>query len=187
MNRLYFKSREDFRNWLSENHSKEESIWIEYFKDGSKGINYNESLEEALCFGWIDSLIKKVDERIYLRRFSPRRSKSIWSKVNKNLVEKLISEGKMTKYGMEKIEAAKKNGTWESNKKELTREEKNKTINEFREIIVTDDEMIKLFDEKGEKTKLLFANYYFDARTEKTRQRRITRIYNFMTGKINIL
>ena len=89
MKRLSFQSREDFRNWLFENHSDKEPIWIEYYKDDRKGINYIESLEEALCFGWIDSLIKKIDERIYLRRFSHRNDKSKWSKVNKDLVVKL--------------------------------------------------------------------------------------------------
>jgi uncharacterized protein YdeI (YjbR/CyaY-like superfamily) len=186
MIRLSFKSREDFRSWLSENHSSEEPIWIEFYKDGRKGIEYTESLEEALCFGWIDSLIKKVDERIYLRRFSLRNNKSKWSNVNKDLVGKLTAEKRMTKYGIEKVEAAKKNGTWD-HQKELSPGQKDKMVEEFLRIIESDVHMSELFGKKSKRMKQLIAAYYFDAKTEETRKRRKKRISGFLQGKIIIL
>ncbi len=187
MKRLSFRSREDFRSWLSENHSSEEPIWIEYYKDGSKGINYVESLEEALCFGWIDSLIKKVDERIYLRRFSLRNNKSKWSKVNKALVAKLTAERRMTKSGIEKVESAKINGTWHNQKKELSPGRKDKMTEMFLGIIKSDAKLCKLFEQKSKRLKRLIAAYYFDAKTEETRKRRIKRISGFLQGEISIL
>ena len=186
MKRFSFKSRKDFRNWLSENHSSQEPIWIEYYKDGTEGIHYSESLEEALCFGWIDSLIKKIDGRIYLRRFSIRNNKSKWSKVNKELIAKMAAEKRMTKYGRKKIEAAIKNGTWD-NQKESAPGEKDKMIDGFLRILMGDVKMIELFDKKSKRTKQILAAYYFDAKTEETRKRRIKRISEFMKGNISIL
>lgn len=187
MKRLSFQSREDFRSWLSENHSDREPIWIEYYKYGRKGINYTESLEEALCFGWIDSLIKKIDERIYLRRFSHRNDKSKWSKVNKDLVVKLTKEKKMTKYGLEKVKAAKINGAWDGENTELAPGEKNKMVDEFLEVIKSNAKMCKLFVKKSARMKQIIAAYYSDAKTEETRKRRIKRISGFLQGKISIL
>jgi uncharacterized protein YdeI (YjbR/CyaY-like superfamily) len=186
MKQLYFESRESFRNWLIENNSNKESIWIKYFKDGTKGISYKESLEEALCFGWIDSLIKKIDDRIYIRKFSPRSDKSNWSEVNKNLVEILINEGKITEFGLKKIEKAKQSGLWNKIKKEITSENKNNQINIFRKNII-DKDIITLFDKKTDRVKFIVADYYLTAKTDKTRANRIIRIKNYLEGKINIL
>lgn len=106
---------EEWHNWLLENHQKKTEIWLGYYKKSSdkKGVTYRESLEEALCFGWIDGLIKKVDEERYVRRFSPRTSKSIWSQVNKDLAEKLLKENRISPFGKLKIEEAKQNGNWD--------------------------------------------------------------------------
>ncbi len=81
---------------------------------GKTGMNYDEALEEALCFGWIDGIMKKYDEESYVQRFTPRRAKSIWSKINVGKVERLIKEGKMMPSGMEQIEVAKKDGRWDA-------------------------------------------------------------------------
>jgi uncharacterized protein YdeI (YjbR/CyaY-like superfamily) len=187
MKRISFASRNAFRQWLTENRSSKEAIWIEYYKDGSQSINYAESLEEALCFGWVDSLIKKVDERVYLRRFSPRRIDSKWSKVNQDLVKKLIAEGRMTVHGMKKVEAAKKKGAWKTVQKELSADKMNGIIGEFRGIIRTNAGMTGLFDKKSLRMQLLLARYYFDAKAEETRKKRIKRIHDFLRGKISIL
>ncbi len=187
MNRRYFESGEAFRTWLADNCLKSEPVWIEYFKDDTPGVGYRESLEEALCFGWIDSLIKKIDDRIYLRKFSPRLEKSRWSKVNRELAERLIAEGRMTAHGMEKIEAAKKSGRWDGGPAAPSPGELAQMARRFRDIIVDCDGMIALFDKKGEKAKQLLARYYFDARTDATRERRVMRIRDFLEGKISIL
>jgi uncharacterized protein YdeI (YjbR/CyaY-like superfamily) len=95
----------DWRNWLAKNHDREREVWLVYFKAGSgkTNIDYESSVEEALCFGWIDSIIQKIDEEKYARKFNPRRMGSKWSETNKRRVLKVIREARMTKAGMAKI------------------------------------------------------------------------------------
>ena len=109
------ETKEEWHQWLLKNHQVETEIWLVYFKkaSGKSGISYQESLEVAICFGWIDGLIKKVDEERYVRRFSPRKPKSIWSQVNKDLAKKLLKENRITAFGKQKIEEAKNNGNWD--------------------------------------------------------------------------
>ena len=94
----YFNNRKSFRNWLEKNHANSPGIWMIYYKKHSdtQCIEYNEALEEALCFGWIDSIIKKVDDDTYVRKFTPRTNISQWSDLNKRTVLSLIEKGKMT-------------------------------------------------------------------------------------------
>ncbi len=107
-------NRGEWRDWLAENHAKSEGIWFVYFKKqtGKPRVSYDEAVEEALCFGWIDSLPRKFDDERSKLLFTPRKPKSIWSKPNKERVEKLIENGLMTEIGLAKIEAAKKDGSW---------------------------------------------------------------------------
>jgi uncharacterized protein YdeI (YjbR/CyaY-like superfamily) len=92
--------------WLAENGKRTSEIWLVYYKAGTgkPSISYNESLEEALCFGWVDSIIQKIDEEKYARKFTPRKSGSKWSELNKHLAAKLISEGRMTRAGLDKVD-----------------------------------------------------------------------------------
>lgn len=108
------KSREEWREWLTENHDKKQSVWLIYFKKKSNisTIIYSEAVDEALCFGWIDSKSKPIDEYKYMQFFSRRKHDSVWSKINKDKVERLIREGLMTKAGLEVINKAKQNGSW---------------------------------------------------------------------------
>jgi uncharacterized protein YdeI (YjbR/CyaY-like superfamily) len=93
-----------------------ELLLIFYKKETDKpSIDYEAAVEEALCFGWIDSLVKKIDEERYARKFTPRKDKSVWSESNKKRVKKVIKDGRMTEYGLEKIKAAKKSGKWYKN------------------------------------------------------------------------
>jgi uncharacterized protein YdeI (YjbR/CyaY-like superfamily) len=116
---IYFDSRGSFRSWLEKNHHKSLGIWMIFYKKhvNIECIKYNEALEEALCFGWIDSIIKKVDDNQYLRKFTPRTNKSKWSELNKKIVLSLIEKGKMTEEGLKKIDVYLKSGKidWESN------------------------------------------------------------------------
>ncbi len=111
---FYAKTRKDWRDWLQKNHQTEKSVWLVIYKKASKtsSVYYPEAVDEALCFGWIDSLPNKRDENSYYQFFSKRNPKSNWSKVNKEKVKKLISEGLMEKAGYEMIEIAKATGTW---------------------------------------------------------------------------
>jgi uncharacterized protein YdeI (YjbR/CyaY-like superfamily) len=107
-------SREEWRAWLQEHHDKEKSVWLIFYKKEANvsAITWSEAVDEAICFGWIDSIVKPVDEGRYMRFFSLRKAKSVWSKINKEKVQKLTEEGLMTKAGSDMIETAKKNGSW---------------------------------------------------------------------------
>ncbi len=105
---LYFKTREDWRSWLEENQVRKEGIWFVFYKklSGKTTVAYNDAVEEALCFGWIDGKIRSVNEDYYIQWFSPRRSGSRWSKLNISRVQKLITQGKMKQAGLTAYEKA---------------------------------------------------------------------------------
>lgn len=111
---FYPKNRKEWREWLQINHDKKNSIWLIYYKKNARvpTIAYSEAVDEALCFGWIDSIAKPIDEEKFMQFFCPRKEKSVWSKINKEKVDRLIKEGLMTKAGFEIIEKAKQNGSW---------------------------------------------------------------------------
>lgn len=108
------RNRTDWRKWLEKNHQLKQSIWLIYFKSSTKipSISWSEAVDEALCFGWIDSTKKTIDKERYMQYFSKRKPNSTWSKINKEKVAKLIQNNLMTKAGIASIEIAKQNGTW---------------------------------------------------------------------------
>jgi len=114
MRQLYVADREQWRDWLSTNHAAEAGIWLVFYKKETSRptISYEAAVEESLCFGWIDSIIKKVDTARYARKFTPRSDKSEWSQLNKKRANKMIKQGRMTKVGLAKIKTAKKTGLW---------------------------------------------------------------------------
>ena len=111
---LSFRSSSEFRKWLAGNHRQSDGIWLRIFKKGSgePSVTYAEALDEALCFGWIDGLKQSHDEVSWRQRFTPRRPKSGWSKINTQHAERLIKAGRMKAAGQAQIEAAKKDGRW---------------------------------------------------------------------------
>lgn len=112
---VYFVTRMEWRNWLQENSQTEKSVWLILYhkKSNVECVNLIDATEEALCFGWIDSLCKKRDAESYYLTFSPRNAKrSKWSKPNKERAERMIQQGLMTKYGQQLIDIAKSNGKW---------------------------------------------------------------------------
>lgn len=108
------KSREDWRLWLKENHQSKQQIWLIYAKKGSQlpTLSYSDAVDEALCFGWIDSRVQSIDALRYRQQFSQRKVGSVWSKVNKEKVARLITEKRMTPAGLAVINRAKKDGSW---------------------------------------------------------------------------
>jgi uncharacterized protein YdeI (YjbR/CyaY-like superfamily) len=100
---LHFTKREEWRNWLKSNHASVREAWLVFYKkpSGKTRIPYNDAVEEALCFGWIDGKLKKINEDYYIQRFTPRRRDSIWSEINVSRARKMISEGLMMKSGMD--------------------------------------------------------------------------------------
>jgi uncharacterized protein YdeI (YjbR/CyaY-like superfamily) len=111
-----FENEADFWNWLSKNYQQSTSFWLRFYKKESKvpSIHYDEAVDVALCFGWIDGLANKYDEESYLVRYTPRRPKSVWSKINVAKVNKLIDQKRMQPSGLAKVDAAKEDGRWKA-------------------------------------------------------------------------
>ena len=112
---VYAKTREEWRNWLEQNGQLEKSVWLVLYHKKSKVqcITLSEATEEAICFGWIDSLAKKRDAESYYLTFTPRNPKSKWSKPNRERAERMIESGLMTSQGQKLIDTAKNTGKWE--------------------------------------------------------------------------
>ena len=109
-----FADADAFAAWLAGHHDKADEVWIKIHKvrSGLPSITPKEAIDVALCWGWIDAVRKSFDASSYLQRYTPRRAKSIWSKINVANVERLISEGRMTEHGLREVEAARKDGRW---------------------------------------------------------------------------
>ncbi|PPS77567.1 YdeI/OmpD-associated family protein [Streptomyces sp. MH60] len=113
---LSFATQDEWETWLEEHHEDGTGIWFRIPKNGSgaDGVDYAHALESALCYGWIDGQKKKQDERYWLQRFTPRRSGSKWSKVNREKATELIKAGRMRPAGQREVDRAKKDGRWEA-------------------------------------------------------------------------
>lgn len=116
LRRYHFKSYVEFEDWLDENWQQPESIWLMFAKkdSGQTSITYEEAREVALRYGWIDGLINKWDDRFYLIKFSKRRRRSTWSKINRDIVEELIEQGRMHENGLGEVKKAKADGRWDA-------------------------------------------------------------------------
>ena len=111
---LPFESKKKFADWLTKNHDKSAGLWVKIAKkaSGISTVTYAEALDVALCYGWIDGQKGSFDEQYFLQKFTPRRAKSIWSKINVGHVERLIASGEMKPSGLKAVEAAKQDGRW---------------------------------------------------------------------------
>jgi uncharacterized protein YdeI (YjbR/CyaY-like superfamily) len=113
---LYFKNDKEWRNWLHENHHLSTGVYLIFYKVSSEfeSMRWEEAVQVAICYGWIDATVKKIDDERRRQMFTPRNDKSVWSKLNKTYIEKLLQENLIHESGLKKIETAKKNGSWES-------------------------------------------------------------------------
>ena len=170
----YAKDRKAWRAWLKKHHNKAPGVWLVYYKkeSGKSRLPYADAVEEALCFGWIDSTSRPMDEERYMQLFTPRKPKSVWSALNKQRVEKLIANGQMTEAGLEKIAVSKKNGHWEK-------------IDQVEAFVIPDDLAKELkkskdaqafYDTLGKTNKKYILYWLNNAKREETRARRIEEI-----------
>lgn len=125
---FYPTNRKAWRLWLIKNHRSKQSVWLVHYKKitGKPTISWSDAVDEALCFGWIDSTRKSIDHEKFIQFFGKRKATSVWSKINKGKIEQLIAEGLITKAGFESIETAKQNGSWN-------------ILNEVEELIIPKD------------------------------------------------
>ena len=173
-----FETREDFRTWLENYGTTKEGIWIIFGKTKQiKTLSAEEALEEALCFGWIDGLINSIDEHKYKKYFSKRRKRSKWSEKNKSLVEKLIKENKMTEAGLRIINEAKRNGEWE---KIQDRSISDIQKSEFENKISLEITAFNNYCTLSQSVQKQFIGFYFEAKKEETRQKRLEKIIGLL-------
>ena len=167
-------SREDWRKWLEKNHKSAHSIWLVYYKASTKiaSLSWSEAVDEALCFGWIDSTKKTIDEERYMQYFSKRKPKSNWSKINKDKVDILFQNNLMTKAGLDSIEIAKQNGSWT-------------LLNDVEALIIPEDLEVALanfegateyFDSLSKSSKKILLYWVISAKRKETRQKRVLEI-----------
>ncbi len=154
---FYPKDRNAWRNWLNQNHKKFPGIWLVFYKAGTSKprLPYDDMVEEALCFGWIDSLPRKLDDERSMLMFTPRKPKSVWSQLNKTRIEKLINDKLMMPAGAASIAIAKQNDSWDT----LTASDTAAATNQLP------DDLNKLFS-KNKKAKENFQQFSFSIRKQ---------------------
>ncbi|HEX3048023.1 MAG TPA: YdeI/OmpD-associated family protein [Bacillota bacterium] len=173
-NELLFTDRAKFREWLMENHSISNGIWLVFGKTAnSKTVKPEEALEEALCFGWIDGQIKSIDDTKYIKKFTPRRKGSKWSEKNRALATTLIAQRKMTDPGFAAIEQAKKDGAWDIPKAEPISDEQ---ITILTELLKDFEPAFSNFQKMSRSVRATYTALYLDAKQEETKKRRLTQI-----------
>ena len=171
---FYPKSQQEWRQWLQENHLVKQSVWLVYYKKraGLPTLNHSEAVDEALCFGWIDSTCLSVGEDKYIQFFCPRKPRSVWSKINKTKIENLLEKGLMAPAGMKCIEIAKQNGYWTM-------------LDEVEELTVPEDLTVAFSSRPGAEAYFLslsksvkksILQWVVLARRPETRQKRIVEI-----------
>ena len=168
---LEFSDRAAFRKWLEENVTSCNGIWLIFGKkNGPTTVTYQEALEEALCFGWIDGHMKSLDDTKYKRRFTPRRANSNWSNRNKGLVRELETQGLVTDQGRAKIEEAKKNGQWDSKDPGTITDEQ---VDVLSDMLRTYEPAYTNFQAMPTSVKKTYTRAYFDAKTDAGRDNRL--------------
>ncbi|GLR18262.1 YdeI/OmpD-associated family protein [Portibacter lacus] len=168
------KSRTEWRNWLEKNHQTKHSVWLVYYRTSSDvaSITWSEAVDEAICFGWIDSTKKTIDEERYMQYFSKRKPSSTWSLINKEKVDFLIRNNLMAKAGLEVIKTAKQNGNWS-------------LMDDVEKLIIPDDLNLALGKKEGamdfyqsqtKSTKKMMLYWVVMAKRIETRTKRINEI-----------
>lgn len=176
---VYAENREEWRKWLDDNHHREKEVTLVYYKKHTKkdSISYRESVEEALCFGWIDGIVRKIDEERYSHRFTPRKPNSNWSDLNIRLVAKLKTENKMTKQGLEAYKIGMNNKAINDENKRMLVE---KLHPEFEEALQLNEKANRNFKNLSPSYKKQFVGWINSAKTQKTIQKRIVEAVNLL-------
>jgi len=175
-------NRQEWRTWLEQNHSHKQAVWLIYHKKSAQipSITWSEAVDEALCFGWIDSLAKPVDSQRYMQFFSKRKPKSGWSKINKDKVEKLIEDGLMASAGFAVIETAKQNGSWS-----LLDEVENIVVPaDLDEALADNPAAYEFFQTLSRSDKRNLLQWLVLAKKIETREKRIKEIIEFAAQKL---
>jgi len=177
------RSRRAWRAWLAKYHASSSGIWLVYAKKhtGIASLSYNDAVEEALCFGWIDSLLHPIDDALYKQMFTPRTAKSLWSALNKTRIEGLITNGLMTAAGMKLIALAKESGTWDA----LTHVEMLTLPPELKKALDANAAAKKNWPTYTAGQRKGFLHLLNNAKRPETRAKRITHIVDVVARKVS--
>jgi len=174
---LLFVTADEWRRWLHDNYEAA-GIWMRFYKKGKgESINYAQALDEALCYGWIDSQLAKYDADSYLQKFTPRRAKSIWSKRNIGYAERLMKDGRMMPQGIKEVEAAKSDGRWQKAYDSLANME---VPDDFLQELAKLPRAEEFFATLNKTNRYAIAWRLQTAKTEATRTRRMTAIISML-------
>lgn len=167
-------SQKEWRRWLKLNHRSKQSVWlVQYKKKSDKpSISWSEAVDEAICFGWIDSIRKSIDEEKFIQFFGKRKPTSVWSKINKEKVQRLIDEGLMMKAGHQSIDIAKQNGSWTI----LDEVEELKIPKDLAAAFRSNEGSKDYFQSLSRSVKKMMLQWLVLAKRPETRQKRITEI-----------
>lgn len=179
---ILFEERSDFRKWLEQAGLNSEGVWLIFSKTKNiKSITAGEALEEALCFGWIDGLIKSIDDEKYKKYFAPRRKGSTWSAKNKEIVARLIENNRIEKNGLSVIERSKKDGSWDSKDDNIITEEK---FHIFESKIANNRKAVANYLKMPKSIRKQFAGLYFEPKSEDTRNKRLSELIQLLESNI---
>lgn len=172
MNELECETLADWHDWLERNHRTDRGVWLVFYKRGSgrPWLDYDGALDEALCFGWIDSLIRKIDESRCARKFTPRKPASKWSEINKRRVARLAAEGRMTAAGLAVVAAARANGWWDRPDRPPVVEE---TPGELVAALEQNETARRYFEQLAPAHRRQFVMWIATAKRPETRERRL--------------
>lgn len=175
MQELTFNTRDQFRRWLEYHHEEEDGLWLVYYKKntGIPSISYDEAVEEALCFGWIDSKVQTIDELRYKQIFTPRRAKSKWSNLNKKRIQMLTDAGLMTPAGMKAVDEGKQSGMWD---KAYGPPNKVSLPDDLKSALRADPQAFENFNHFAPSYRRIFINWVQAAKREETRKSRIEKV-----------
>jgi uncharacterized protein YdeI (YjbR/CyaY-like superfamily) len=176
---LFMTNRGEWRAWLKRNNGIAKQVWLIYYKKhtGKPSISYDDSVEQAICFGWIDGVLKRLDDERCARKFMPRRSKSRWSELNKRRAEKMMEVGWMTEAGLARIKEAKESGEWF--KAPLSRKEL--VVPAFmRDALARNKKASANFNKLANSYKRQYVGWVSSAKKEETRKRRLAEVISVL-------
>lgn len=172
---LYVTRRQEWRSWLQKHHNAKKEIWLIYYKKhtGKPRIPYDDAVEEAICFGWIDTTVKRIDDEKFAQKFTPRQEKSQWSELNKKRARKMMKEGRMTKAGLAKIKKLLKSDK-EGLKPKLAKK-KLPMPSDLKKALERNKKAWKNFQNFAPSYQQLYIGWIISAKKEETRTRRTKR------------
>ena len=169
---LFFATPDELGAWMDEHAEESDGIWLKFAKkaSGIPSVVYADAVEIALCHGWIDGQVKRLDEQHYLQKFTPRRPRSKWSKLNREKAERLIAEGRMRPAGLREVERAREDGRWDEAYDSAT----TATVpDDFREALDAEPAAREFFESLGNTKRYAFLYHIRDAKRPDTRAKRI--------------